>query len=217
MGLFVIDVTAFGCPRRGSPAGVVFCFRQLELIHEGGTIGLSVSDLPGPSDHRCLRPSGCDPAGIPNCDRRSGCSACGFAHGVDAPRRAICAFQAAYWYRLARVEIPRWRNVVLGHIVGFVGRLSFVFGAALFSLFFLRHTPGLTEGALILVPRIAILLATLFCLYCFTLELERLGNALQSAVSMGPPPPTAGDRGNSRPLQAEVPSPGLDGEELRSK
>lgn len=130
---------------------------------------------------------------------------------------AICAFQAAYWYRLARVEIPRWRNVVLGHIVGFVGRLSFVFGAALFSLFFLRHTPGLTEGALILVPRIAILLATLFCLYCFTLELERLGNALQSPISMGPPPPTAGDRGNSHPLQAEVPSPDLDGEELRSK
>jgi hypothetical protein len=94
----------------------------------------------------------------------------------------MCCSQAVYWYRVARIDIPRWRGLVLGHLVGFASRLSFIFGGALFSVFFLRHAPelGSSEGAIILLPRVAVLLASLFCLYCFTLELERLGNALQS-------------------------------------
>lgn len=95
---------------------------------------------------------------------------------------AMCCAQAVYWYRVSCIDIPNWRGVVFGHLVGFASRLSFIFGGALFSVFFLRHAPelGSSEGAIILLPRIAILLASLFCLYCFTLELERLGNALQS-------------------------------------
>jgi hypothetical protein len=94
---------------------------------------------------------------------------------------AICAFQGAYWYRIKNISIPPWRSVVFSHILGFTSRLSFIFGGALFSLYFLRHVPGLSssEGAFVLVPRIAILLASLFCLYCYSLELERLANALQ--------------------------------------
>lgn len=95
---------------------------------------------------------------------------------------AMCSSQAAYWYRLANIEIPKWRSVVFGHLLGFASRLSFVFGGALFSVFFLRHAPelGSNAGATILLSRMAILLASLFCLYCFALELERLGNSLQS-------------------------------------
>jgi len=95
---------------------------------------------------------------------------------------AICSFQAAYWYRFKWIEIPRWRGVVFGHVAGFASRLSFIFGGALFSVFFLRHAPELssTEGAMILLPRVAMLLASLFCLYCYTLELERLASVLQS-------------------------------------
>ena len=94
----------------------------------------------------------------------------------------VCAFQVTYWYRFNRVKIPRWRGVVFGHIAGFCSRLSFIFGGALFSVFFLRHAPQLSssEGAMILLPRIAMLLPSLFCLYCYTLELDRLANMLQS-------------------------------------
>jgi hypothetical protein len=95
---------------------------------------------------------------------------------------AIYAFQSVYWYRIKNISIPRWRSIVLGHVLGFTSRLSFIFGGALFSLYFLRHVPELSssEGAFVLVPRVAILLASLFCLYCYSLELERLANALQS-------------------------------------
>jgi len=112
----------------------------------------------------------------------------GVLHAASASETAvlaisICAFQAAYWYRFNKVEMPGWHNILVGHVVGFASRLTFIFGGALFSLFFLRHAPQLSssEGAAILVPRIAMLLASLFCLYSYTLELDRLANALQSA------------------------------------
>ena len=94
----------------------------------------------------------------------------------------VCAFQLAYWYRFRRVKIPGWRGVGFGHILGFCSRLSFIFGSSLFSVYFLRHAPLLSssEGAMILLPRIALLLPSLFCLYCYSLELDRLGNVLQS-------------------------------------
>lgn len=97
---------------------------------------------------------------------------------------AICAFQSAYWHRVKSIGIPQWRSVALGHVLGFTSRLSFIFGGALFSLYFLRHVPELSssEGAFVLVPRVAILLASLFCLYCYSLELERLANVLQSSA-----------------------------------
>lgn len=95
---------------------------------------------------------------------------------------SICVFQIAYWYRFNRIGIPYWRSVVVGHIVGFASRLTFIFGGALFSVFFLRHAPELSskEGAAILIPRVAMLLPSLFCLYSYTLEIERLANTLQS-------------------------------------
>lgn len=97
---------------------------------------------------------------------------------------AICAFQGAYWYRIKNISIPQWRSIVIGHVLGFTSRLSFIFGGALFSLYFLRHAPELSssEGAGVLVPRVAMLLASLFCLYCYSLELERLANMLQLDV-----------------------------------
>lgn len=96
---------------------------------------------------------------------------------------SIGVFQIAYWYRFKRIGIPHWHNVFVGHIVGFASRLTFIFGGALFGVFFLRHAPELSssEGAAILIPRIAMLLASLFCLYSYTLEIERLANVLQSA------------------------------------
>lgn len=93
----------------------------------------------------------------------------------------LCTFQLVYWYRIRNIDLPEWRSAVFGHLVGFASRLSFTFGGALFSVFFLRHAPDLnsSEGAMILLPRVAVLMISLFCLYCYTLELERLANTLQ--------------------------------------
>lgn len=88
--------------------------------------------------------------------------------------------QACYWYRLRNVPIPTgYRNIVLGHLLAFASRLGFIFGGALFSLYFLRHAPVLALAPLDIAWRGALLVAVLFPLYCFTLELERLGAALQ--------------------------------------
>jgi hypothetical protein len=93
----------------------------------------------------------------------------------------LCTFQVVYWYRIRNINLPEWRSAVFGHLVGFASRLSFIVGGALFSVFFLRHAPDLnsSEGAIVLLPRVTILTVSLFCLYCYTLELERLANTLQ--------------------------------------
>lgn len=86
--------------------------------------------------------------------------------------------QACYWAR-RRIGPIQWplRSVVLSHLFRFLGRISFFFGGALFSSIFYRHIPelemlppsGQIAGKMILV------LAVLFCLFCFSLELERVG------------------------------------------
>jgi hypothetical protein len=88
--------------------------------------------------------------------------------------------QACYWYRLHNVPVPAsYRNIALGHLLAFASRLGFIFGGALFSVYFLRHAPVLALAPLDIAWRGALLIAVLFSLYCFTLELERLGGALQ--------------------------------------
>lgn len=100
---------------------------------------------------------------------------------------AMAVSQAAYWYRFSRIELPDWKHVVLGHCLGFASRLSFIFGGAMFSLFFLRHAPELIsfQTGVPLLTRTAIMLAALFCLYCYALELDRLGARLQSSAGDG--------------------------------
>jgi hypothetical protein len=88
--------------------------------------------------------------------------------------------QLCYWYRLRNVPVPAgYRNIPLGHLFAFASRLGFIFGGALFSVYFLRHAPELALTPLEIVWRGALLIAILFSLYCYTLELERLGGALQ--------------------------------------
>ena len=88
--------------------------------------------------------------------------------------------QVCYWWRQRHVTIPgTYSSLVIGHFFSFAARIGFVFGGALFSLYYLRHVPELDLGYLDLSWRSALLLAILFALYCYTLELERLGNAMQ--------------------------------------
>ncbi len=95
----------------------------------------------------------------------------------------VFVMQVAYWYRLLRLSIPfQGSNAILNHALLFVGHLSFIFGGALFSVVFFRHLPELHRGTdiLLMARRGVLLCGALFALFCFTLELERLGLALGS-------------------------------------
>jgi hypothetical protein len=91
--------------------------------------------------------------------------------------------QIAFWFRLLRVPIPTQRpNPLLCHLFLFLGRLSFIFGSALFSIVVFRHLPELTSetDVLLAAQRGIILVACLFALFCSSLEVERLGHAFES-------------------------------------
>ena|SRR2546430_4177584 len=96
----------------------------------------------------------------------------------------LFAMQGAYWYRLLRLAIPfQGSSLILSHVFLFLGRLNFIFGTALFSIVIFRHMPELGADAdfLLMLRRGIILIISLFALFCFTLELERLGMALGDA------------------------------------
>jgi hypothetical protein len=94
----------------------------------------------------------------------------------------LLVMQFAYWYRLRRVPIPfQGPSLILSHLFLFLGRLSFIFGGALFSVVFFRHLPALDSDAdtLLMTGRGLLLGDALFALFCLTLELERLGHVLE--------------------------------------
>ncbi|KQT50881.1 hypothetical protein ASG43_06390 [Aureimonas sp. Leaf454] len=89
-----------------------------------------------------------------------------------------CAYFARY--RWIEVRSP-FRSALVGHLVQFASRISFFFGGTLFSALFFRHLPELDrlpslEEAL---PRVALILWVLFALFCYSLELDRLGKAIE--------------------------------------
>lgn len=97
---------------------------------------------------------------------------------------ALVAFHGAYWYRLMRVPIEvRRRGLLISHLVHFCGRMSFIFGGALFALVAFRHLPELNQAIdpLQLLGRMLALLIILFSLFCYTLELERVAAAMRPA------------------------------------
>jgi hypothetical protein len=88
---------------------------------------------------------------------------------------AILAMQFSYWFRLRlmpRISLPA--HIVLSHVILFFARIGFVFATALFSTIVILRLPDITFS----VPRFAVLIAALFSLFCYTLELEQLGRSL---------------------------------------
>jgi hypothetical protein len=93
----------------------------------------------------------------------------------------LIIMQLAYWYRLLRVAIPfGGPSMALSHLFLFLGRLNFIFGSTLFSIVLFRHVPELGPDVdlLLMAHRGVLFVISLFTLFCFTLELERLGTAL---------------------------------------
>jgi hypothetical protein len=95
----------------------------------------------------------------------------------------LAVMQISFWYRLLFIPIPfRRPNMILNHVFLFLGRLSFIFGGALFSVVVFRHLPelGRETDILLAARRGVILVGCLFALFCTSLEVERLGQAFES-------------------------------------
>ena len=94
----------------------------------------------------------------------------------------LAVMQISFWCRLLYIPIPfRRPNMILNHVFLFLGRLSFIFGSALFSIVVFRHLPELGRETDILLSarRGVILVGCLFALFCTSLEVERLGQAFE--------------------------------------
>jgi hypothetical protein len=89
---------------------------------------------------------------------------------------AIALMQAGYWIR-HRLRLPApqlFRNALLGYIVLFVARMSFVLATAVFGFVFIVRRPEFQIPTF----RYFIVIIALFALFCYTQELEQLGRAL---------------------------------------
>lgn len=94
----------------------------------------------------------------------------------------VIVLQCCYWARLRYVKVHApLHNVVVAHLFLFASRVSFFFGGALFSVFFFRHVPEFEALPPLLqsLSTVTIVLAVLFALFCYSLELERLGRAIE--------------------------------------
>jgi magnesium-transporting ATPase (P-type) len=94
----------------------------------------------------------------------------------------FCVMQISFWCRVLYVPRPfRRSNLFLNHVLLFLGRLSFIFGGALFAVVVFRHLPNLGRDADILqaTKRGIIFVGCLFALFCTSLEVERLAQAFE--------------------------------------
>ena len=91
---------------------------------------------------------------------------------------AVILIQSAYWIRLRCFPPLRFkRQLVLGHAIQFLGRLSFVFIGGMFGVVFFTRFQQLEFS----VWKVSVLLAVLFSMFCYALDLDRLGKAFSEA------------------------------------
>ncbi len=93
---------------------------------------------------------------------------------------AVVLIQSAYWIRLRCLPQMRFkRQLVLGHTIQFLGRLSFVFIGGMFSVVLFTRFEELEFSPW----KALLLMAVLFSLFCYTLDLDRLGKAFSEPVT----------------------------------
>jgi hypothetical protein len=88
---------------------------------------------------------------------------------------AVVLMQTGFWIRhRLRPPLPHFRNALLGYVIMFFGRMSFLVSTAIFGFVFILQRPEFH----IPVSRYLLTLAGLFSYYCYTQEVERLGKSL---------------------------------------
>jgi hypothetical protein len=86
----------------------------------------------------------------------------------------IFLIQGGYWTSVATAQELRVpANIFIGHVIVFLARLSFIFGASFFTLVMYVRFPELEVS----VWRLTVLVTSLFSIFCYSLELARLGEA----------------------------------------
>lgn len=95
---------------------------------------------------------------------------------------SVAVLQSSYWIRLhcVPIQVP-FENVLVGHLLVFASRVSFFFGSVFFSVVFFRHLPEFDVMPPIdqILAKALAILAILFSLFCYALELERFGKAIE--------------------------------------
>ncbi len=87
---------------------------------------------------------------------------------------SIVLMQAGYWIsRQINPPLPQYSNALIGNVILFLARMSFVFATSVFGFVFITQKPGFHIPAF----RYVVTLLGLFSLYCYVQELERLGRA----------------------------------------
>jgi hypothetical protein len=87
---------------------------------------------------------------------------------------AITLMQAGYWIRhRLRPRLPQFHNALVGYIVLFIARMSFVLATSIFGFVFIVRRPELYVPT----SRYFVLVIGLFALFCYIQELEQLGRA----------------------------------------
>jgi hypothetical protein len=88
---------------------------------------------------------------------------------------AVALMQAGYWIRhRLRPPLPQLGNALVGYIVLFIARMSFVLATSIFGFVFIVRRSEFQIPA----SRYFIVIIALFALFCYTQELEQLGRAL---------------------------------------
>jgi hypothetical protein len=96
-------------------------------------------------------------------------SAAATPEGLLLGTAAVVLIQISYWLRVSLIPtLALPRNAFLSHIALFFGRLSFILGAALFTVVMYYRFPELEKS----IPRLLVLIGVLFSMFCYSLELE---------------------------------------------
>ena len=87
---------------------------------------------------------------------------------------SIALMQLGYWYSFRRrLFPPEFDQPLIAHVVMCLARFGFVLASGVFSLVFLAPKPFSIP-----VGRSVLTIIVLFSVFCYTLELQRFGQAL---------------------------------------
>ena len=88
---------------------------------------------------------------------------------------AVTSIQICYWLNQRWFATLRLaQHPLIGHLILFLSRLNFIFAGSLFSAVYLVRFNELN----IALWGFVLLSAVLFSIFCYSLELERIGKAL---------------------------------------